>query len=154
MNTQIFYGISAILLSTSALVYAINSAQAIPSTQTISYGSNPVFSVGGVISNASSTVITAPADQMMVVTDVVLSMNNNTCTSQVNFTDSSGTVVSSFKLHSKLRDSGYGATHAGPSSIQHAFNSGIPVAALDMLTIAESGSCAVAYTLSGYYARP
>lgn len=154
MNTQSLYGISAILLSASVLVYTINSAQAIPSAQTISYGSNPVFSVGGVVSNASTTIITSPADQMMVVTDVVLSMNNNTCTSQVNFTDSAGTVVSSFKLHSKLRDSGYGATHAAPTSIQHAFNSGIPVAALDTLTISESGSCAVAYTLSGYYAHP
>ena len=154
MNTQIFYGISAILLSASVLAYTVNSAQAIPNAQNISYGGNPVFSVGGVISNTSNTIITAPADQIMVVTDVVLSMNNNTCTSQVNFTDSAGTVVSSFKLYSKLRDSGYGATHVAPTSIQHAFNSGIPVAALDTLTIAESGSCSVAYTLSGYYAHP
>ena len=154
MNTQTFYGISATLLSAAVLVYAINSAQAIPSTPSISYGSNPLFSVGGVVSNASSTIITAPVDQMMVVTDVGLSMNNNTCTSQVSFTDSAGTVVSSFKLYSKLRDSGYGATHVAPTSIQHAFNSGIPVAALDTLTIVETGSCAVAYTLSGYYARP
>jgi len=154
MNTKTLYGISATLLSAAVLVYAINSAQAIPSAQTISYGSNPVFSVGGVVSNTSTTVVTAPSDQMMVVTDVVLSMNNNTCTSQINFTDSSGTVVSSFKLHSKLRDSGYGATHAAPSLIQHAFNSGIPIGTLDTLTIVESGSCSVAYTLSGYYARP
>lgn len=158
MNTKILYGISSILFSAATLMYAtgtlLNSAQATSYSPSVSMGSNPLFTVGGVISNATNTIITAPNDQIMVVTDVLLTMNGNNCASNIELTDSNGTILSYFKLHGYNHLGTYRAAQSQPSSIQHAFNSGIAVGSNLSLSIVESGSCDVAYTLSGYYAQP
>lgn len=158
MKSHPLYAISSLLMSGSIFLYTISlilgSAQALPQGPSISTGSNPLFTFGGTISNGSSLVLTAPSDQLMVVTDVILTMNSNSCASNVAFTDSNGTTLSQFKLHSYNHLGSYRAAQSEPSSIQHAFNSGIAIGTGSSLTLAESGSCNVAYTLSGYYAHP
>ena len=158
VKTHPLYAISSLLLSVSVFIYTLSiilgSAQALPQTQSVSIGSNPLFTIGGTISNGSSVVLSAPNDQIMVVTDVLLTMNNNHCSSSVEFTDSSGTTLSQFKLMSYNHLGTYRAAQSESSSIQHAFNSGIAIGTNVSLTLAETGSCNVAYTLSGYYAQP
>ena len=158
VKTHPLYAFSSLLLSISAFMYTLSvvlgSAQALPHTQNVSMGSNPLFSFGGTISNGNSLVLTAPNDQMMVVTDVILTMNSNSCSSSVELTDSNGSVLSHFKLMSYNHLGTYRAAQSEPSSIQHSFNSGIATSPNTSLTITETGSCNVAYTLSGYYAQP
>ena len=158
MKNHPLYALSSLLLSASVLLYTISivvgSAQAISQSPSVSMGSNPLFTIGGTISNGSNVVLSAPNDQIMVVTDVLLTMTANSCSSNVEFTDSSGTTLSQFKLMSYNHLGTYRAAQSEPSSIQHAFNSGIAIGTNASLTLTETGSCNVAYTLSGYYAQP
>jgi hypothetical protein len=154
MKTTTVYALSSLVLSASIFVHALNTAQALPQTQNISLGSNPLFTLGGTISNTTTTLFTAPNDQMMVITDIILTMNSNSCGSTLELTNSNATTLSMFKLHSYNHLGGYRAAQSQVSSIQHAFNSGISVNPNDSLDISESGSCNVAYTISGYYAHP
>ena len=158
MKNHPLYAFSSLLLSSSVLLYIISiilgSAQAISQSPSVSMGSNPLFTVGGTISNGSDVVLNAPNDQMMVVTDVLLTMSTNNCSSNVEFTDSNGTSLSHFKLMSFNHLGTYRAAQSEPSSVQHAFNSGIAIGTNVSLTLTETGSCNVAYTLSGYYAQP
>ena len=154
MKTTTVYAISSIILSASIFVHALNTAQAIPQSQNISLGSNPLFTLGGTVSNTTTSLFTAPNDQMMVITDIILTMNSNSCVSTIEFTNSNATTLSTFKLHSYNHLGSYRAAQSQVSSIQHAFNSGIAVSPNDSLDISESGSCNVAYTISGYYAHP
>ena len=158
MKNHPLYALSSLLLSGSVFLYTIGlilgSAQAFPQGPSVSTNSNPLFTFGGTISNGSTLVLTAPSDQLMVVTDVILTMNSNSCASNVAFTDSTGALLSQFKLHSYNHLGSYRAAQSQTSSIQHAFNSGIAIGTGSSLTLTESGSCNVAYTLSGYYAQP
>ena len=154
MKTTTVYALSSLVLSASIFVHALNTAQALPQTQNISLGSNPLFTLGGTISNTTTTLFTAPNDQMMVITDIILTMNSNSCGSTLELTNSNAATLSTFKLHSYNHLGSYRAAQSQVSSIQHAFNSGISVNPNDSLDISESGSCNVAYTISGYYAHP
>ena len=142
-----------LLLCGAVFVHSLNSANAFPQGPSVSYGGNPLFSQGGTISNSTSSIFTAPSDQIMVVTDLLLSMNSDDCQSYLDIT-LSGTSLGSFKLHSNLHYDGDKAAQSQPSTIQHAFNSGISLPVGETLEITETGSCSVAYTLSGYYAQP
>ena len=158
MKSHPLYAFSSLLLSGSVLLYTISlilgSAQALPQGPSVSTANNPLFTFGGTVSNGNTQVLTAPGDQLMVVTDVILTMNSNSCASSVAFTDSNGTLLSQFKLHSYNHLGSYRAAQSETTSIQHAFNSGIAIGTGASLTLTESGSCNVAYTLSGYYAHP
>ena len=158
MKRHPLYAFSSLLLSGSIFLYTISlilgSALAFPQGPSVSVGSNPLFTFGGTISNGSTPVLTAPSDQLMIVTDIILTMNSNSCASNVDFTDSNGSTLSQFKLHSYNHEGTYRAAQSEPSSIQHAFNSGIAIGTGSSLTLTETGSCNVPYTLSGYYAQP
>ena len=151
------FGISAIIASVALLVSSIGNSFALPQGPSVNVGSNPIFSYGGTISNSTTTLFTAPSDQTMIVTDVVLTMAEQTCTSTITLNTSAGN-VSSFKLYSKFYSAGDGygrsATSIEPKSISHSFNSGVPISLSDSLDIVESGGCNVSYTVSGYYAHP
>ena len=154
MKNNKLLGISAILCSGAVFIHSFQSANAFPQGPSVSYSQNPVFSEGGVISNSTNSLFTAPADQKMIVTDLLLSMAHNSCSATITITTSSGNTLGSFKLHSNLHYDSDKAAQSQPSSIQHAFNSGLPLSAGETLNISESGSCDVAYTFSGYYAQP
>lgn len=155
--------IAAILFSVAAVSATLPRADAHPGGTSVSYGANPVISAGGTISSETRTVFTAPADQMVVITDLLLSMNSSSCASLLSIGTSSGTTLAAARLHSysdRIDEEGSyhyvraAMTNSQPSSIQHAFTSGLPIPAGTSLEIAEAGGCTVAYTLSGYYAQP
>ena len=158
MDYRHLFGTAAIILSGAVFVHTLNKANAFPQGPTINLGSNPLFSIGGTISNSTAVIFTAPSDQIMVTTDIILSMHNDSCASDITLSNSSNTLAQ-FELHSKWRPPGSGAYYGAMSqtqatSIQHAFNSGIPLSVGDSLEITESGNCNIAYTISGYYAQP
>jgi len=153
MNTKKLFGIAAIIASTSLLVDSLNNANAYPQGPSVSYVSNPLFTVGGTVSNSTTNLITAPNDQLVVITDVILTMSSTSCASTVELGDGS-TTLGSFQLRAYNHLGTYRAAQSEPSSVQHAFNSGIAIASGSTLSISESGSCNVSYTLSGYYAQP
>jgi len=152
MNYRTILSIGFVLLCSAVLIHSLNSANAGPSVST---GTNPIFSFGGVVSSDTSTVFTAPSDQMMIITDVVLTMNSSSCTARVNLETASGN-ISNFKLHSNyVNNNGWGnPSGTAPTVVAHSFRSGIPVLVGDSLQFVESGGCSVAYSLSGYYAHP
>ena len=162
MTYRTLCSIGFILFAGAAMVHALGSANALPSGPNTSVGYNPVVATGGIISNASETTLTAPSDQMLVITDVLLSMNSSNCASVVTLGTSSGSTLSVSKLHSyqqQIEHSGYAQhraalTNSQPSMVQHSFASGLPVLSADSLEITESGGCSVAYTISGYHAHP
>jgi hypothetical protein len=138
------------------LGYTLSSSPAVgyPAGSATSLGSNPVIAVGGTVSSSTAELFTAPADQDVVVTDVWLTMANRSCSSVVDFVTSAGATVSTVKLFSYFYEGTYEATHSQPGSVQHSFGSGLPLPAGQSLEIIESGGCAVAYTVSAYYAQP
>ena len=154
MSYKHLFGAAAVLCSAAIFVHSFQSANAFSQGPSVSYAQNPVFSFGGTVSGSTVSVFAAPSDQKMIVTDLFLMMANNACSSTISITASSGNTLGSFKLHSNLHYDNDKAAQSQPSSVQHAFNSGLPIEVNETLDISESGSCGVAYTVSGYYAHP
>ena len=126
----------------------------------VNYGNNPVFSFGGSLNSTTDTILTAPSNQLAIITDVWLTMSDKSCSSTIQIANSSGDTLAKAKLHSYHEYKYYSSsgpkalTNSQPSSIQHSFKSGLSVAVGDNLEITESGGCSIAYTISGYYATP
>ena len=158
MDYRNLLGTAAIILSGAVFVHSLSSANAFPQGPNLSLGSNPVFSFGGTVSNGTSTLFSAPADQIMVVTDLLLSMNSDHCTSDVTLSTSSGSSLAAIDLYSRVINSSHSNNHRAaynPATlISHTFASGLPIPTNESLEIAENGACNVAYTVSGYYAHP
>jgi hypothetical protein len=140
----------------AALTWGLGASDAIgyPAGPAISYGSNPTFSFGGGAGDGFSlTALTAPAGQVAMVTDVVLTASGSSgssgCTSTMTLL-AGGVTIGSFRITSNT--SSYSSSF-GLDGVSHAFNSGMPVAPGDSLEVGVSGSCSIQYTLSGYYAE-
>ena len=154
---------------------ALSSGRAIgyPVSGAVSYAANPVVSFGGGVHHGETlTVLTAPADQDLVLTDAVLVSSTDTRCKRVHRSNlelpASGVLVARFETNSPVLDTyGNGAPADPGSEGAYHFRSGIRVPAGESLTIAVSqtwengGSCSgstssygVNYTLSGYLAQP
>lgn len=151
------FGAAHILGSADAIAYPTGSA--------VSYGSNPVMAMGGGDGSQiafSTTLATAPTDQRIIISDVIISTGwpalNQDCMSGVKIETSGGDVLASFTLVGVQEMTAGYATQ--PSSISHAFSSGLPVPVGEDLIVSHASIdstfrlCAIAYTLSGYYAEP
>jgi len=151
------FGAAHILGSADAIAY--------PTGSTVSYGSNPIVAMGGgdgSYAAFSTTLATAPSDQQIIISDVIISTGwpalNQDCMSSVKIETSGGDVLASFVLVGVLEMTASYATQ--PSSISHAFSGGLPVPAGDDLIVSHASIdsafrlCGIAYTLSGYYAEP
>ena len=126
------------------LGFSLSSSEAVgyPAGASVSMGSNPVWSMGG-LPTATET-LTAPAGQDMIITDV-------------HFANTAGSWI---RLEMTLAGDGLvaafisdGTTDRQPAALQ----SGIRVPAGETLTVAFAayhGLSSVRYTLSGYYAQP
>ena len=139
----------------AGLGFSLSSSEAVGyPASAVSFGSNPVWSKGGLVTESPEVVVTAPIGSDVVVTDVVLTFSDSNCYPRVEIKDDAGEVLASFKLFLN-QDSD--KTHQ-PTNIQHAFKSGIPVASGTSLSMSQyysAGTCSeVNYTLSGYYAQP
>ena len=136
-----------------------------PSGAAVSLGANPVWSVGGgVTDGATDTVVTAPADQDLVITDVILSPDVPDPTCEVimraRMLLGSGDEVARYNL---TLDSHSGSTSSGTMfGVDGHYISGIRIPAGDSLaleasTLAEGYTCSgksVSYSLAGYFAQP
>ena len=144
------------------LGFSLASSEAIgyPAGAAVSLGSNPVWSTGGDAADQVSVII-APEGQRVVVGDVVLSASGSgpwvsgtqfsTCISEVSLS-AAGVTIAKFRL---ISTGGLSKDNPiQPTVITHAFSNGLPVDEGDSLLLNHSGTCDVAYTLSGYYAQP
>jgi len=158
------------------LGFSLASSEAIgyPAGSAISFGNNPVVSIGGTAyaGEAAKILLTAPADQDLVITDVVLSSTSNlNCqrTHKTEISASSGDVLGQFETasgYTKTWGSGWGASSDG-RAVSHSYNTGLRVAAGDTLLVGviQTGlytvdgcdaedSHGVRYSVSGYHAQP
>lgn len=152
---------------------AIDDAVAYPAGPVISYGSNPVISVGGTLSPGESVnLLEAPADQDVIITDLHLSsLGGETSFSvdvwtgwlQFTFSRTDGTVLGVVGVARSGRGGNDNGHQTFPSSEAVAMSSGIRIPAGQTLTLGvvgtgragESDSPAIgAYLVSGYYAAP
>ena len=157
MQTSRFQlGLIATLAVGLGLSLAPSDAVGYPAGAAVSYGANPVFSVGGHPgSSDTTTVLTAPSDQAAIVTDLAITAigydGGMACTTTVTLLDPGGTNSAAYRVAS---NSGPYTSTFAPTSVVQSFSSGIAVAPGDTLRISVSGTCTVSYTLSGYYAQP
>lgn len=151
MHTSRFHltitaGLAVGLGAMTTLALLPHAAQGYP-TVAISSGSNPVSAWAGTFSSTAISVLTAPEDQDIVITDISLSCNY-TCEDRVEMTRSDGTMVGSFWI-----SGGYSSSYDS-LSVQQNYSSGIPIPAGQSLSIRTSSGHNAAYTLSGYHAQP
>jgi hypothetical protein len=154
-------GLSALLT-----VLSIPSAEAHPSGAAVSTGSNPVVSVGGHINGTGSVdLFVAPADQVLVITDVTLSLANGgaSCEGAMGVTLTAGSVVRGAYGIGYAREGDSTDRSQSDPQVVHAYRSGLPVSPGETLTLATTilwddscvgGVLRVYYTVSGYYAQP
>jgi len=151
---------------------ALSSPNAIgyPAGSAVSYGTNPVWSRGGVLSgDASADLLTAPSDQAAVVTDINLSVTSTdpycSMAMSVGLGDGSATDLSSASLGRfglGVNRENYSFTRYSPIHSAH-LESGALVAPGDTLKLFTdvrwSDYCSdseiyMNYMISGYYAQP
>ncbi len=136
-------------------------ASAYPGGTAVSLGSNPLFSHGGNMGPTdSSTVFSAPSDQIMVITDVTLGLTQaaRNCEMSLSVTLKTSTedVLAEFAIGMPDLNN-----HPGTAQGYH-FVSGIPILPGQSLVIettekyAECSSSIyrLRYTLAGYSAQP
>jgi hypothetical protein len=141
MQTSRFQlGLIATLAVGLGFSLASSDAVGYPAGAAVSMGENPLWTVGG--NTDSTTVISAPEDQDMVITDLILSIGYNTQGRAI-LTASSGPVLGEFYLES------YNSIER---HVRHAFASGIRIPRGESVTL--TGDTRTYYSISGYYAQP
>ena len=154
------------------LGFSLASSQAIgyPAGSAVSLGSNPVWSTGGsVVAGSVAEIISAPDEQDLILSDVLLASSTtaNCKRSHQTVLSIDGSLIGDFETSSSYGGSGYHESASdGGAMVSHAFSAGLRVPAGQTLEItvsetwafAKYGSCSsggeVRYTLSGYYAQP
>lgn len=137
---------------------------AYPAGPVVSTGTNPIASYGGEVLGASSlTLLTAPADQDFVITDVNLTPRFDSVYCRavvgVQFTLSPGDTIAQYQLG---WDIGYNSnTNQNPSQIDSHMVSGwrVPAGSALQMTVVNRyilgcGTWGVNYTLAGYHSEP
>ena len=147
MNYQKILSLAALILSLAFVVHGYPNASAEPS---VNLGSNPLVSASG---SSNGVLFTAPADQLIVVTDVIItasgSSSYNSCISTVLMSTSAGRTLAKFQVTSDTT-SNEGSSHAG-GGVAHSFAGGLPVMVNEEVSISISGSCTVNYVVAGRY---
>jgi hypothetical protein len=151
-------------ITLSALTVHATAAHSYPAGSAVSTAANPVVSIGGYIDGSSSVVLfDAPGDQMLIITDVTLSLANpsSTCMGAMGVSlATGGTTIAAYGVGYPRE--GVSNTKAQPLIVQ-SFRSGLPIAPGQTLSITTNqlwqGYCSdnklrVYYTLSGYHAQP
>ena len=128
-------GLGAALSSSPAIGY--------PSGPVVSSGTNPVWAIGGTLPGETRTVLTAPADQDMVVTDVLITIGGGHEKAYLTLADD--TLVLS-------QDVIAGGSVSQP--VSHQFSSGIRIPAGTYLNMGTQWDQTLNYAFSGYYAQP
>ena len=125
-----------------------------------SLGVNPVWAVGGSLGSGNQTLslINAPNNQDILVTDVVFSItgsgnSSSSCTANVTLQDSNGSNLGGYRVASRDNvNYGGGIT---PSNISHTYRAGIPVSSGNSLEMVVNTSCGgFSYSVSGIHVQP
>ena len=145
------------LIATLALGlgFSLAASQAIgyPAGAAVSMGANPVWSVGGQVDSASTVeILTAPADQDVVVTDIYITSTCMNCSPRITL-DRGDTRLASYRYWQWTDGGSIADSIVSPESIKHALVSGLRVPAGETLTLSLSAS-SIDYTIAGYYAQP
>jgi hypothetical protein len=158
------------------LGFSLASSEAVgyPAGSAISSRENPVVSIGGTAysDEAAKILLIAPADQDLVITDVVLGSTSSLLCQRTHKTEistSSGDVLGQFETSSgytKTYGSSWGTSSDG-RAIAHSYDAGLRVAAGDTLLLGvvqtgfhaidgcePIGSHGVRYSVSGYHSQP
>jgi|GEM_PF-4907290 len=141
---------AALVVAVGFLVHGYPTANA-DIGPVVATGANPLVHATG---SASGSIFTAPSDQILVVSDIILTASGASgwqpCSSSVELSTPSGDLA----LFRMTADStaNEGASHPG-STVSHSFAGGLPVASGEQVSIAISGSCTVNYVISGYHAH-
>jgi hypothetical protein len=130
------------LIATLALCFglSLSSAEAVgyPSSTAVSMGSNPLWARGGEVDDdVVHSIITAPADQDVVVTDLFLRATGSSVSVRLFLDD--GTDLAYIYAN---------------STYDSALVSGIPVPAGRTLQIQRQWGGRIYHNFTGYYARP
>ncbi len=129
-------------------------------TTTVSMGQNPVVSVGGTLSEGGTTsVFTAPADQDLIITDVVFGVTNT-----YSYYCDGNFQVQLHRGSEHVAQFAVGHPNLDQSQLRNeviSLNSGIRISAGEALDLSFNRAwrdCGdfhtLNYTLSGYYAQP
>ncbi|MAA78832.1 MAG: hypothetical protein CL916_06195 [Deltaproteobacteria bacterium] len=147
MTHQKVLSLAALVLSVAFIVHGYPNASAEPS---INLGSNPLVSAAG---NSSGVLFTAPSDQLIVVTDIIITASGSNsyhpCVSTVSMTTSTGTTLAQFQITADTNAS-ESSSHPG-GNISHSFVGGLPVMVNEEVSIGMSGNCTVNYVVAGKY---
>jgi len=139
-TTRSQLGLITVLAFALGIAVSSKPASGYPAGPVISYGANPLWTLGG--NTGSTAIISAPADQDMVITDLILSPGYSTL-GVATLTASSGTVMGQFYLQS------YSSIER---HVRHAFAGGIRIPRGESVTLTSDTT--VYYSISGYYAQP
>ena len=152
------------------LGFSLASSQAVgyPMGPVISTGANPIVSAGGLVTDDSSLeIVSAPSDQDLILTDLILTSTTDIDCKRSHrnvLTLSSGTVMGQYETNSVSV-----MPSDAPSdglSISHSFSSGIRIPAGESLSLrvdqtgqfgycdSSTASYGVRYSVSGYRAQP
>jgi hypothetical protein len=172
MQTSHFQGgLIAFLAAGLGFSLASSSAIGYPAGAAVSSGTNPVVSAGGTVSWGSSTdLFTAPVDQDLVITDIVLSGNTSrySCKAQawVHLETDSRT-LGEFSVGTPVMVTSSWMSSGGESNLVVDFESGLrlPAGETARLRVTTSGmafDCSasdpshvvVNYAIGGYLAQP
>ncbi len=165
-NVQLFtiVGLAAGFGATLTMALQAKTAVGYPAGPSVSAGSNPVVSVGGQIhAPDSDSPLSAPPDQALIITDVILTgrdtSTNCLANTSISIQDETGELAR-FAIGVSYDSRGY--DNWDPQLIAQ-LGSGIRIAPGNTVTIAASenyehycgGSAMdIDYTLSGYHAQP
>jgi len=153
------------------LGFSLASSEAVgyPAGAAISMGVNPIVSSGGALNDGTSTVLfTAPIDQDLILSDIILTSHSNLECKRSHRTElvTSVETLAHFMTSSATARRYYDYDSSTAGSVQHTFGSGLRVSAgstveMKVFQAASQGeSCGSAtsygvhYAISGYYARP
>ena len=136
------------------LIFAILSTAL--GSPNVSLGSHPVVaSAASLAVNSSATPLTTPSDQLTLIADRILRTNpHSNCASELTLMLSTGDIIGQFWLGAQRSTNNGSALSTAPTLVQNNFTSGLPIPLNDTLTITNSGSCPIAYTISGHYVQP
>mgnify|MGYP004160563595 CR=1 FL=1 len=149
MQTSRFQlGLVATLALGLGVSIASSDAVGYPAGAAVSMGTNPVWSVGGNMNSPGTvTVVTAPTDSDLVITDVYLSSQCTNCAVQIKLTTASEDLAS-YRYWQAV--DGYGMT--SPHPVKQSMVSGLRAPAGETLSMSIS-SHYIDYTFSGYHAQ-
>ena len=120
-----------------------------PNTQ---MGSNPVRSYAGEFSgNSTITLTTVPTTEDYVITDILFTSQNYTCTGVYTLQNASGDILGAFRMQARSDTYDYATSTA---IVQHSFRAGILVPAGTVLSLVHTTTCDTSYVLSGFLVKP